>query len=84
MSPPFLAPMVFELGPHAISVERGGVVSWSAGGRVTTAALKELYERNQGDGRDPRERFRIGTDQQVVLEPDGAEELVVAACRLVD
>ena len=39
-------------------------------------------QRERGDAL--LERFRIGTDQQVVLEPDGAEELVVAACRLVD
>ncbi|WP_154647661.1 alpha/beta hydrolase [Luminiphilus syltensis] len=37
------------------------IVCWSAGGRVVTAALKEMFERHAGNDEDLRERFRLGT-----------------------
>lgn len=37
------------------------IVCWSAGGRVVTAALKQLHERNAGSDENLRERLRIGT-----------------------
>ncbi len=59
-SAPALASLLEVLAKHS-NARRINIVCWSAGGRVTTAALKELYERNQGSDQDPRERFRIGT-----------------------
>ncbi len=37
------------------------IVCWSAGGRVVTSALQELYDRHAQEGQDLRERFRLGT-----------------------
>ena len=57
---PALASLIEVLATRS-HARRIHIVCWSAGGRVTTAALKELYERNENGGQDARERFRIGT-----------------------
>ncbi|MEE4108024.1 MAG: alpha/beta hydrolase, partial [Halieaceae bacterium] len=57
---PALTSLLEELAEKTIA-RRIHIVCWSAGGRVTTAALKELYERHADSGVDPRERFRLGT-----------------------
>lgn len=59
-SAPALASMLEVLAKRT-NARRINIVCWSAGGRVTTAALKELYERNAESGEDPREKLRIGT-----------------------
>ncbi|MEE4279695.1 MAG: alpha/beta hydrolase [Halieaceae bacterium] len=51
------------------------VVCWSAGGRVVTAALKELYERHCASGDDLRERFRLGTIYYAAADVPGDEFL---------
>jgi esterase/lipase superfamily enzyme len=57
---PALTSLLEELAEHSVA-RRIHIVCWSAGGRVTTAALKELYERYADSGVDLRERFRLGT-----------------------
>ncbi len=59
-SAPALASLLEVLATQT-NARRINIVFWSAGGRVTTAALKELFERNEDGDQDPRERFRIGT-----------------------
>lgn len=59
-SAPALASLLEVLAKRT-HARRINIVCWSAGGRVTTAALKELYERNAGGDQDLRERLRIGT-----------------------
>jgi esterase/lipase superfamily enzyme len=57
---PSLASLLEELGRHTVA-RRIHIVCWSAGGRVVTAALRQLYERNADAGQDLSERFRLGT-----------------------
>lgn len=57
---PALTSLIEELAKRTVA-RRIHIVCWSAGGRVTTAALKELYERHADSGDDLRERFRLGT-----------------------
>jgi esterase/lipase superfamily enzyme len=59
-SAPALASLLEGLAKRS-DARRINIVCWSAGGRVTTAALKELYARNEGSEQSARERFRIGT-----------------------
>lgn len=59
-SAPQLTSLLEELAARS-TARRIHIVCWSAGGRVVTAALKELFERHAGDGSNLRERFRIGT-----------------------
>jgi len=57
---PALTSLIEELAERTVA-RRIHIVCWSAGGRVTTAALKELYDRHADSGDDLRERFRLGT-----------------------
>lgn len=57
---PALTSLLEQLAKRT-SARRINIVCWSAGGRVVTAALKELYERNADAGDDLRERLRLGT-----------------------
>lgn len=59
-SAPALASTI-EVLARATNARRIHIVCWSAGGRVTTAALKHLYERNKSNAKDPGEQLRIGT-----------------------
>ena len=55
-----LASLLNELGKRSVA-RRIHIICWSAGGRVVTAALKQLHEQYAGAGENSRERFRIGT-----------------------
>jgi esterase/lipase superfamily enzyme len=57
---PALTSLIEELAKGTVA-RRIHIVCWSAGGRVVSAALKELYERHADEGGDPAERFRLGT-----------------------
>jgi hypothetical protein len=57
---PALTSLLEELGRDSVA-RRIHIVCWSAGGRVVTAALKELYDRHAEEGQDLHERFRLGT-----------------------
>jgi len=57
---PALTSLLEELAERS-KARRINIVCWSAGGRVVTAALKELYDRHADDDGDLRERFRLGT-----------------------
>ncbi|EAQ99507.2 hypothetical protein KT71_17596 [Congregibacter litoralis KT71] len=57
---PALTSLLEELAKNS-KARRIHIVCWSAGGRVVTAALKDLYERHQAPGVDLREKFRLGT-----------------------
>ncbi|MEE4278226.1 MAG: alpha/beta hydrolase [Halieaceae bacterium] len=57
---PALTSLIEELAAGT-DARRIHIVCWSAGGRVVTAALRQLYERHGGEGEDLRERFRLGT-----------------------
>ncbi|MFK8040837.1 alpha/beta hydrolase [Congregibacter sp.] len=57
---PSLASLIEVLARQS-DARRINIVCWSAGGRVVTSALEELYTRNQDSGQDPREQFRLGT-----------------------
>ena len=57
---PALTSLIEELAKGSVA-RRIHIVCWSAGGRVVTAALKELYERHADEGGDLAERFRLGT-----------------------
>lgn len=71
---PALASLL-EVLANKTNARRINIVCWSAGGRVTTAALKELYERNKDSEMDPRERFRIGTVYYAAADVPTAEFL---------
>ncbi len=55
-----LASLLDELGKRSVA-RRIHIICWSAGGRVVTAALKQLHEQYAGAEQNSRERFRIGT-----------------------
>jgi hypothetical protein len=57
---PALTSLIEELAAASVA-RRIHIVCWSAGARVVTSALKELYERHADEGGDLRERFRLGT-----------------------
>ncbi len=57
---PSLTSLIEELADRSVA-RRIHIVCWSAGGRVVTAALKQLHERHGGDEAELRERFRLGT-----------------------
>ncbi|WP_439105849.1 alpha/beta hydrolase [Congregibacter sp.] len=57
---PALTSVLETLAENSVA-RRIHIVCWSAGGRVVTAALKELYDRHASDGVDLREKFRLGT-----------------------
>jgi esterase/lipase superfamily enzyme len=57
---PALTSLLEELAQDSVA-RRIHIVCWSAGGRVVTAALRQLYERHAGEEQDLRERFRLGT-----------------------
>ncbi len=57
---PALASLLDELARRSIA-RRIHIICWSAGGRVVTAALQQLYDWHAGDAESLRERFRIGT-----------------------
>jgi esterase/lipase superfamily enzyme len=57
---PALTSLIEELAARTVA-RRIHIVCWSAGGRVVTAALKELYDRHSDSAGDLRERFRLGT-----------------------
>jgi hypothetical protein len=57
---PALTSLIEELAKRTVA-RRIHIVCWSAGGRVVTAALQELYDRHSDSGDDLRERFRLGT-----------------------
>jgi hypothetical protein len=57
---PALTSLLEELA-QGTAARRIHIVCWSAGGRVVTAALKQLYDRHADDAEDLRERFRLGT-----------------------
>ncbi|NKI33671.1 alpha/beta hydrolase [Wenzhouxiangella sp. XN79A] len=49
------------------------IVTWSAGGRLVTRALSDLYARHAADGVDLRERFRLGTIYFAAADVPGNE-----------
>ena len=51
------------------------IICWSAGGRVVNSALAELHARHAGEGRDLRERFRLGTVYFAAADVPGEEFL---------
>ena len=57
---PALASLIEELAAGT-DARRIHIVCWSAGGRVTTAALRQLYERYASEDVDLREKLRLGT-----------------------
>ncbi len=59
-SAPALSALLEALGRGSVA-RRIHIVCWSAGGRVVTAALKQLHERHAGSDEDLRKRLRIGT-----------------------
>jgi len=71
---PALTSLLEELAEHTVA-RRIHIVCWSAGGRVTTAALKALYERHADSGVDLRERFRLGTVYYAAADVPGEEFL---------
>ena len=71
---PALTSLLEELAMSSVA-RRIHIVCWSAGGRVVTAALKELHERHGGDGAALRERFRLGTVYYAAADVPGEEFL---------
>jgi esterase/lipase superfamily enzyme len=67
-----LTSLLEELGRDSVA-RRIHIVCWSAGGRVVTAALKELYDRHADDAGDIRERFRLGTVYYAAADVPAAE-----------
>lgn len=57
---PALTSLLEELARDSVA-RRIHIVCWSAGGRVVTSALQELYDRHAGEGKDLRKQFRLGT-----------------------
>jgi esterase/lipase superfamily enzyme len=57
---PALTSLLEELA-KGTTARRIHIVCWSAGGRVTTAALRQLYERHADEDVNLREKFRLGT-----------------------
>ncbi len=55
-----LASLVEELARGSVA-RKIHIVCWSAGGRVVTSALQQLYERHDHAAGSPREHLRIGT-----------------------
>ena len=49
------------------------IVTWSAGGRLVTQALSDLYARHAAPGVDLRERFRLGTVYFAAADVPGDE-----------
>ena len=49
------------------------IVTWSAGGRLVTQALSDLYARHADAGDDLRERFRLGTVYFAAADVPGDE-----------
>ena len=71
---PALASLL-ELLANGSGARRVHIVSWSAGGRVVTAALRELHARYADTGQALRERFRIGTVYFAAADVPGEEFL---------
>jgi len=69
---PALSSFLEELARGTVA-RRINIVCWSAGGRVVTAALKELYERHAEDEVDPRGKLRLGTIYYAAADVPGEE-----------
>jgi esterase/lipase superfamily enzyme len=81
-SAPALASLLDLLARKSVA-RRIHIVCWSAGGRVVTAALKELHARHSGEAGDLRERLRIGTVYFAAADVPG-DEFVAALPALND
>ena len=69
---PALASLLELLARESVA-RRIHIVCWSAGGRVVTAALRELHERNAGEGVELGGRFRLGTVYYAAADVPGDE-----------
>jgi esterase/lipase superfamily enzyme len=71
---PALASLLELLARDSVA-RRIHILCWSAGGRVVTSALQQLYARHAGGDEDLREKLRLGTVYFAAADVPGEEFL---------